>query len=478
MALFRIIFFLLLFTPAMIFLSGCYDDRFLESMNEEVDFIAPFDVVLTTEESKRTTYFPITDTGLTISVMAGDDASYNNIPGTMNFTESNISNGNSYGDDRDTDDIIHDNITDLTWTKCTAIAYNTMDRSDNCSGSHITKLSDTPLMEWSKAAETCKNLNYAGRTDWRLPRLPELLTIVNYGFHPAFDPDIFPHTRGDFESLQYTDNHYSIDDRTRFIRETNGEYTPVSPGASNYTAAKYVNENGIYIFNEDYKDIFKLDSSGAYIRVYIPLANYPVSNRYRFNDPNYIQDNNGAFYKVGTSPNEKYIPLGDMYAYDAIWGFEFYVNAYGALVRVYIVDSEDHYKRTGVDYSLDITGKFVRLYKPDVVENKYPVSTYKHYRFNGTKFYEDVSIQDTDTDRGFIQIVDTPLGYWTYSSKLMFDGSMNTADYGWVVFFQNGGPLGVNMATYLLKTKEDLTFEKQFVRCVCGGNGDLDDVNY
>jgi hypothetical protein len=213
MAFFRIIIFLLFFAPAMFFLSGCGSDAFLEAMQEEIDYIAPFDVVLTTEEAKRTTYFPISDTGSTTVVTPGDDASYNNIPGTMNFSVQNNINANG-------DDIVIDNVSGLTWTKCSATAYNTMDTDDDCDGSDIDALSDSPLMEWSKAAETCKNLDYAGRRDWRLPRLPELLTIVNYGFHPAFDPAFFPNTRGDFEVLQFTDNHYSIDDRTRYIKES------------------------------------------------------------------------------------------------------------------------------------------------------------------------------------------------------------------------------------------------------------------
>lgn len=465
----------------MLFFSGCYSDSFLDAMKSEIDFISPFDVTITTEESKRTTYFPITDTGSTINIIgvSGDDGEYNNMtqPDSSNFEEQDV--GGDY--------IVIDHKTGLTWTKCTAYQidpdsipdngdeYYAMDNTSGCT--NIAK-----SMEWSKAAETCKNLDYAGRKDWRLPRLPELLTIVNYGFHPAFDPALFPNTRGDIEVLEYTKNHYSIDDRTRFIKETNGTYTAVLPGAVNYTMAKYIYEDGLYVFNEDYKDLFKLDNAGPYIRVFVLLADFDVNNRYRYDSGSYISDPSGIYYKAGIN----YIPFGDLYAYDPIWGFKFNINSTPKVyVRVYITDSEDHFTLSGADYSPG-SGPYVRVYTPNIkaewvwsaflgdhipITGPYTDARAK-YLFNGLKYVRD------DVNGNFIQNFDTPLGYWTYSSKLMFDNSMNTADHAWVVFFQNGGPLGVNMATYLLKTKEDLTFEKQFVRCVCGGNGDLDDVNY
>ena len=97
MALFRIIFFLLLLTPLMLFFSGCYSDSFLDAMKSEIDFISPFDVTITTEESKRTTYFPITDTGTTINIIgvSGDDGEYNNMtqPDSSNFEEQDVGRG-------------------------------------------------------------------------------------------------------------------------------------------------------------------------------------------------------------------------------------------------------------------------------------------------------------------------------------------------------------------------------------------------
>lgn len=34
-------------------------------------------------------------------------------------------------------------------------------------------------MNWKDAIEFCKNLNYAGHNDWRLPTIEELLTLVD-----------------------------------------------------------------------------------------------------------------------------------------------------------------------------------------------------------------------------------------------------------------------------------------------------------
>ncbi len=607
MALFRIIFFLLLLTPPMMFISGCFGDSFLGTMREEEDFIAPFDVVITTEESKRTTYFPITDTGSTASVLAGDDASYSNLP------QPDSSNFESYDNyDGTTADIVIDKVSGLWWTKCTATANNTMDTDDNCAGSQTTKLSDPALLEWSKAATTCKNLDYAHHKDWRLPRLPELLTIVNYGYHPSFDPAIFPNTRGDFEVPHYT-NRYSVDDRIRYKKETTGGYTAVNPGDPEYTTtAKFIFEDGVYVFNEGYADNYKEDDTGLYTLAYIDYSNssvphyiyeddsgtsfyfdynamthyiyaddtgpndyfdynsmthfiyvndngtysyidYASQPHYRFDNPgytadasgdyiylplsdtylnvaNYINSNgyyiqlpvsltyvnvstalntNGFYIKLPVSGDYKNvkseinnnkefvkvsgdyisIELTKRYNYDPIWGFGYVQNNAGAYIRIFIKNNEDPFYLSGVDY-LSGSGPYVRKYTPDIkvdhwvyfggywpITAVYP-GTRDHYKFNGTKFVVDNITSDGDPVGPFIQEFDFPVGYWTYTSKLMFDSNMNTADHGWIVFFQNGGSFGVNMASYKLKTKEDLTFEKQFVRCVRGGNGDIDDIDY
>jgi len=258
----RIIILLAAITPFMFMLSGCYNDTFLDAIEEEEDFIAPFDVIVTTEELKRTTYFQIPDTGSTAGFIAGDDASYTDTPRAVNMEVKNNVNADGH-------DIVEDHVTGLIWTKCTIISDGTPDTSDECDGS-----TNSSVIEWSKAASTCKNLTYADHKDWRLPRLPELLSIVDYGSHPAINDTVFPKTK---------------------------------------------------------------------VTLVVGLEN---------------------------------------------------------------------------------------------------------------------------------------VGYWTYSSKLFVDDNYNTAEYGWIVFHQGGGFWNLSVTNYKLKLKADLSFEKQFVRCVRGGAGDQDDVDF
>ena len=72
----------------------------------------------------------------------------------------------------DGDKIVQDSLTGLTWE----VDF----------GSNLT---------WSEAEDYCKNLNYAGSTDWRLPDPHELSSLVNYSKQkPAIDTTVFPGT--------------------------------------------------------------------------------------------------------------------------------------------------------------------------------------------------------------------------------------------------------------------------------------------
>ena len=49
---------------------------------------------------------------------------------------------------------------------------------------------------WQSAVEWANNLTFAGYSDWRVPNIRELLTLVDYGrYDPAIDPVYFPETR-------------------------------------------------------------------------------------------------------------------------------------------------------------------------------------------------------------------------------------------------------------------------------------------
>ncbi len=54
---------------------------------------------------------------------------------------------------------------------------------------------NTTFRLWSEAKDYCENLNYAGKTDWRLPSVEEFSTIVDYSkTKPAVDSNLFPVT--------------------------------------------------------------------------------------------------------------------------------------------------------------------------------------------------------------------------------------------------------------------------------------------
>jgi len=45
---------------------------------------------------------------------------------------------------------------------------------------------------WQEAVDYCKNLNYGGKSDWRLPKIKELATLIDYGrAYPAIDNSVF-----------------------------------------------------------------------------------------------------------------------------------------------------------------------------------------------------------------------------------------------------------------------------------------------
>lgn len=165
---------LVLFTPLMPLLSGCEDDRFLDAIHQEEDFIAPYDVNISESEVIITTYFNIADDGYPESLYPGDDGSYKDIPNARSFIEKHDVTYSGY--------IVEDNVTGLTWTKCTADGINSMKTTQDCSGS------DAVEMSHAEAVDTCKSLNslnsgagYAGYNDWRLPHLAELFTLVYFG---------------------------------------------------------------------------------------------------------------------------------------------------------------------------------------------------------------------------------------------------------------------------------------------------------
>lgn len=76
---------------------------------------------------------------------------------------------------------ITDNYTKLVWMKCPV----------GMSGSNC-KSGSPALRSWSDARDNCDDLNLAGKTDWRLPNLKELESIVSTNsFDPSMNQKVF-----------------------------------------------------------------------------------------------------------------------------------------------------------------------------------------------------------------------------------------------------------------------------------------------
>jgi hypothetical protein len=69
------------------------------------------------------------------------------------------------------DQIVRDNVTGLIWQRATA----------------------SGLFDWSSASAHCNDLDFAGQTDWRLPEMIEMVSILAFGHvGPAIDSVTFP----------------------------------------------------------------------------------------------------------------------------------------------------------------------------------------------------------------------------------------------------------------------------------------------
>jgi hypothetical protein len=57
-------------------------------------------------------------------------------------------------------------------------------------------LTTPSTMIWDDAIDNCEALDYAGHTDWRLPNIKELMSIVDYGLSsPAINQTYFPNAQ-------------------------------------------------------------------------------------------------------------------------------------------------------------------------------------------------------------------------------------------------------------------------------------------
>lgn len=64
---------------------------------------------------------------------------------------------------------------------------------------YVPMLQPLPMVSYDFAQDYCANLDFDGSTDWRLPSMKELQTIVDRGGpFPTIDAEVFPSTPGDY----------------------------------------------------------------------------------------------------------------------------------------------------------------------------------------------------------------------------------------------------------------------------------------
>ena len=95
------------------------------------------------------------------------------------------------------DNTISDNVTMLMWKKCT----EGLSGSTCATGSGI-------VTNWSNAIAICEADTTAGFTDWRMPNIRELISIIDYKQAsvgtPAIDATYFPNTKTDTDYFSST----------------------------------------------------------------------------------------------------------------------------------------------------------------------------------------------------------------------------------------------------------------------------------
>ncbi|MGD9643707.1 MAG: DUF1566 domain-containing protein [Elusimicrobiales bacterium] len=108
---------------------------------------------------------------------AGQDGSYGPAAVQMSYKD----NGNG---------TITDNITGLMWVKDPKAVCA------SCPGGYVSSGTYT----WEMGLNQCENADYAGFTDWRLPNVRELMSIVDYGktTSPVINTTYFLNTQTDY----------------------------------------------------------------------------------------------------------------------------------------------------------------------------------------------------------------------------------------------------------------------------------------
>ena len=126
-----------------------------------------------------------------------------------------------------------DTATKLIWTKCsmkTVSETPEIDTTDGCT--------DTPGRgTWKEALSACENLDFEGRTDWRLPNVTELHSLVDLTQTEGIriNPMDFPNVPLDLQNPSY------------YWTSTTYNGLPHDPCSTNTECSWYVNFNDGYV---------------------------------------------------------------------------------------------------------------------------------------------------------------------------------------------------------------------------------------
>lgn len=113
--------------------------------------------------------------------------------------------------------LVRDNSTNLIWTRCPLTTDDRPVYDFQCRG-------EKKLYSWTEAIDICGNLVHEGRSDWRLPNIKELQSIVFYHHYITGEENysqvseaVFPNTveKGDIGYLcsEDTDNPENMKNR-------------------------------------------------------------------------------------------------------------------------------------------------------------------------------------------------------------------------------------------------------------------------
>lgn len=114
-----------------------------------------------------------------------------------------------------------DNKTGLTWMRC-SLGTKWMDNK------YCVRVGDPILYDWKTALNKAYNSNFAGYSDWRLPNIKELNSIVEVACRPSANIDVFKQIYTNTSLLHWTSTPYASDSSQVFIVAFgNGQAGPI-----------------------------------------------------------------------------------------------------------------------------------------------------------------------------------------------------------------------------------------------------------